>query len=62
MSIHRLVHAHYLDNPPYVPTSYADTVSLLRPLARRAASTRLPLAVAIRARKPCLFTFFLTEG
>lgn len=40
----------------------SETVSFLRPLLLRAASTRLPLAVSIRERKPCLFTLFLLDG
>ena len=34
----------------------------LLPLARRAANTRRPFAVAILSRKPCLFLLFLLEG
>lgn len=40
----------------------SETVSFLRPCARRDASTRRPLAVAILSRKPCLFFLFLLEG
>jgi hypothetical protein len=40
----------------------SDTVSFLRPLALRAASTLRPLAVAMRSRKPCLFFLFLLDG
>ena len=40
----------------------SETVSFLRPLARRAASTLRPFAVAILSRKPCLLIFFLCEG
>jgi hypothetical protein len=39
-----------------------DTVSFLRPRRRRAESTRLPLGVAMRALKPCLFLRFLILG
>lgn len=39
-----------------------ETVSFLRPLLRRADRIRRPLAVAIRARKPCLFFLLLVEG
>jgi hypothetical protein len=38
------------------------TVSFDLPLARRAANTLRPLAVAILSRNPCLFFLFLTEG
>jgi hypothetical protein len=38
------------------------TVSYALPLARRAANTRRPLAVAILSRNPCLFLLFLCEG
>jgi len=44
------------------PLNSSDTVNFLRPLARRAAKTRRPLAVAILSRKPCLFFLFLREG
>lgn len=37
------------------PLNSSETVSFLRPLARREANTRRPLAVVIRSRKPCLF-------
>ena len=40
----------------------SDTVSFLRPLARREANTRRPLAVDILRRKPCLFFLFRLEG
>ena len=40
----------------------SETVNLFLPLARRDANTRLPLAVAILSRKPCLFLLFLCEG
>jgi len=40
----------------------SETVSFLRPFARRAANTLRPLAVAILWRKPCLFILFLREG
>ena len=45
-----------------VPQYSSDTVSFLRPLALREASTRRPFAVAILSRKPCLFFLFLLEG
>lgn len=45
-----------------VPLNSSDTVNFLRPLARRLANTRRPLAVAILSRKPCLFFLFLLEG
>lgn len=38
----------------YFPWCSLDTVRDLRPLRRRAARTRRPLAVCIRRRKPCL--------
>ena len=40
----------------YFPWCSSDTVNFLRPLARREASTRRPFFVAMRSRKPCLFT------
>lgn len=40
----------------------SETVNLARPLARREANTRRPFAVAIRARKPCLFFLLRLEG
>jgi hypothetical protein len=40
----------------------SETVSLARPLARRAFKTFLPLAVAILSLKPCLFFLFLFDG
>ena len=40
----------------------SETVSLLRPFARRAANTLRPLAVAIRSRNPCLFFLLRLEG
>jgi hypothetical protein len=40
----------------------SDTVSLFLPLARRPASTLLPLADSMRVLKPCLFLLFLLEG
>jgi len=39
-----------------------ETVSFLRPLLRRADKILRPLAVAIRARKPCLFFLLRVEG
>lgn len=45
-----------------MPQNSSDTVSFLRPLARRAASTRRPLAVDMRLRKPCLLRRLRTEG
>ena len=39
-----------------------ETVNFLRPLALLRANTFLPLAVAIRSLKPCLFLLFLFEG
>ncbi len=38
------------------------TVSFLRPLARRAANTRRPLAVAILSKKPCLLRRLRCDG
>ena len=46
----------------FTPLYSSDIVSFLRPLARRAANTRRPFAVAILSRKPCLFLLFLLEG
>ena len=40
----------------YFPWCSSDTVNFLRPCARREANTRRPFFVAIRSRKPCLFT------
>ena len=42
--------------------SSEETVSFLRPWARRDARTRRPLADAMRSRKPCLFTRLRLEG
>ena len=38
------------------------TVNFFLPLARRAANTLRPFAVAILSRNPCLFLLFLFEG
>ena len=46
----------------YLPWCSLDTVSCLRPFLRRIESTRRPLAVVIRSRKPCLLTLFLLCG
>lgn len=46
----------------FTPLYSSETVSFFLPLARRAANTRRPLAVAILSRKPCLFFLFLLEG
>ena len=43
----------------YFPWCSSETVSFLRPLARREASTRRPFFVDILSRKPCLFTLLL---
>ena len=40
----------------------SETLSLWRPLARRAFKTRRPFEVDILSRKPCLFFLFLFEG
>jgi hypothetical protein len=40
----------------------SEVVSLVRPLARRAANTRRPFADDILKRKPCLLVLFLCEG
>ena len=40
----------------YFPWCSSDTVNFLRPCARREANTRRPFFVAIRSRKPCVFT------
>ena len=52
---HRL-QAEKPDIRTYFPWCSSLTVSFLRPCARREAKTRRPFFVAIRARKPCLFT------
>jgi hypothetical protein len=46
----------------YYPLYSSDTVNFFLPLARRAANTLRPLALAILVRKPCLFFLFLFEG
>ena len=46
----------------FTPLYSSEIVSFLRPLARRAANTRRPFAVAILSRNPCLFLLFLLEG
>lgn len=46
----------------FTPLYSSETVSFFLPLARRAANTLRPLAVAILSRKPCLFFLFLLEG
>ena len=46
----------------YFPWFSSETVSFLRPLARRDASTLRPFFVAILSRKPCLFTRRLLCG
>ena len=46
----------------FLPMLSSETVNLLRPLARRAANTRRPLAVDMRSLKPCLFLRLLLEG
>lgn len=38
------------------------TLNFFLPLARRAANTLRPFAVAILSRNPCLFLLFLFEG
>jgi len=40
----------------------SETLSLWRPLARRAFKTRRPFEVDILSRNPCLFFLFLFEG
>ena len=44
------------ENMAYLPWCSSLTVNFLRPLARREANTRRPFFVAMRSRKPCLFT------
>lgn len=39
-----------------------ETVNFLRPLLRRAANTRRPLAEFIRSRNPCLFFLRRLDG
>ena len=46
----------------FLPCTSSETVNFLRPLARRAANTRRPLAVCMRWRKPCLLFLFLLWG
>ena len=46
----------------YFPWFSSETVSFLRPFARRDANTRRPFFVAILSRKPCLFTLLLLCG
>ena len=58
MELHRYI-IRYRD---YLFAFSEETVSFERPLLRRAASTRRPLAVAIRVRKPCLFFLLRVEG
>lgn len=51
-----------LQSNRYYQRSSEDTVSFLRPCARRAARTRRPFGVLIRSRKPCLLTLLRFEG
>ena len=46
----------------YLPWCSSETVSFLRPRARRAAKTRRPFFVDILSRKPCLFTLLRLWG
>ena len=46
----------------YLPWCSSETVSFLRPRARRAAKTRRPFLVDILSRKPCLFTLLRLWG
>ena len=46
----------------FLKTASSDTVNFFLPLARRAANTLRPFAVAILSRNPCLFALFLLEG
>ena len=46
----------------YFPWCSSETLSFLRPLARREANTRRPFLVAILSRKPCLFTLLRLWG
>jgi len=54
--------------PTYVTAGQAlwrgssETLKRFLPLALRAASTRLPLAVLMRSLKPCLFFLLRCEG
>ena len=50
------------DGQAYLNVDSSDTVSFLRPLARRAANTLRPLAVDILRRKPCLLILFRRDG
>ena len=57
--LNRAILSHLLFVPKsrhYLPWRSSETVNFLRPLARRLASTRRPFLVAMRSRKPCLFT------
>ncbi len=49
-------------SPGNYQRSSSDTESFLRAWRRRALRTRRPLALAMRARKPCLFTRLRREG
>lgn len=40
----------------------SETVNTFLPLARRAAKTRRPFAVAMRSRNPCLFLRLVFDG
>ena len=46
----------------YLLARAALTVKLFLPFALLAASTLLPLGVAILSLKPCLFLLFLSDG
>ena len=46
----------------FLPMGSSETVSFFLPLARRAAKTLRPLAVAILSLNPCLFLRLLFDG
>lgn len=59
--LYRNVVLTYQKRTPFGGRS-SETVSFFRPLRRREANTRRPLAVAILERKPCLFLRLRVEG
>ena len=57
-----LLHAIGQPSDYFLWRGSSETVSFLRPFARRAFKTLRPLAVDILSRKPCLFRLFLFDG
>ena len=53
---------HIVNMYYFLPIGSSETVSFFLPLARRAAKTRRPLAVAILSLNPCLFLRLLFDG